>query len=228
MLRVLICDDQEVVCEGLRFILGTVEEIDVVGVAANGAEALAAIPSLQPELVLMDLKMPVMNGVQATRQIRALHAHVRVLVLTTYDADEWVFDAIRAGASGYLLKDSPREELIAAIKTTVEGGTVVDPQVAGKLFSYVAQKPESGPSSASPLGQDQAKQLLAELSEREREILALLAQGLPNNEIARGLHLSEGTVRNYLSTIFLKLDVTDRTQAAILALRLGLDRSSAV
>jgi len=214
-----------VVCEGLRFILSTVEEIDVVGIASNGAEALAAIPNLKPDLVLMDLKMPVMNGVQATRQIRALYPQVRVLVLTTYDADEWVFDAIRAGASGYLLKDSPREELIAAIKTTMEGGTVVDPQVAGKLFSYVAQKSEVGSATSARLEQEQAQEKLAELSEREREILRLLAQGLPNNEIARTLHLSEGTVRNYLSTIFLKLDVTDRTQAAILALRLGLDHA---
>jgi DNA-binding NarL/FixJ family response regulator len=222
MIRVLICDDQDVVCEGLRVILGGTEGIEVVGVAHDGAAALALIPQAQPDVVLMDLKMPVLNGVQATRQIRRAYPTTRVLVLTTYDADEWVFDAIRGGASGYLLKDTPREELIAAIKATAAGATAVTPAIASKLFAYVAQ-------SEGPSGLDQATPArpaglprVDELSEREREVLRLLAHGLANGEIARRLYLSEGTVRNYVSSIFLKLDVTDRTQAALVALRLGL------
>lgn len=211
MIRVLICDDQVVVCEGLRAILSTVPEVEVVGIAHNGAEALGLIPEAQPDLVLMDLKMPEMNGIQATRLVRERHPSVKVLVLTTYDADEWVFDAIRSGADGYLLKDTPREGLIAALKGTLQGNTHVDPQVAGKLFRRVAQ---SGPPP------DQAA--LDLLSERERDILRLLARGLSNTDIAQRLFLSEGTVRNYVSSIFAKLGVTDRTQAAVLALRAGL------
>lgn len=212
MIRVLICDDQVIVCEGLQAILSTAHDIEVVGMANDGAQAVDLISDAQPDIVLMDLKMPVMNGVQATRLIRERHPDVRVLVLTTYDADEWVFDAIRGGAAGYLLKDTPRERLIAAIKDTVEGKTHVDPAVAGKLFAQVA-----APSAAQP-----DTSIAKDLSEREREVLGLLARGLTNAEIANRLYLSEGTVRNYVSSILEKLDVTDRTQAAVLALRYGL------
>jgi DNA-binding NarL/FixJ family response regulator len=159
----------------------------------------------------MDLKMPGMNGIQATRQIRNHYPQVRVLVLTTYDADEWIFDAIRSGAVGYLLKDTPGEALIAAVKGTIEGKTHVDPAVAGKLFAQISQ------SSVSP-----NTSIAAELSEREREVLRLLARGLTNTDIAQQLHLSEGTVRNYVSAVFAKLGVSDRAQAAVIALRHGL------
>jgi len=211
MIRILICDDQEVVREGLRVILNSAPGLEVVGMAQDGAEALDLIPQTTPDLVLMDLKMPGMNGIQATRQIRNHYPQVRVLVLTTYDADEWVFDAIRSGAAGYLLKDTPREALIAAVKGTVEGKTHVDPTVAGKLFTQINQ------GSTSP---DTA--IAAELSERERDVLRLLARGLSNADIAGQLHLSEGTVRNYVSAVFAKLGVSDRAQAAIMALRHGL------
>jgi two-component system, NarL family, response regulator LiaR len=211
MIRILICDDQDMVCEGLRVILGNTPEMEVVGVASDGAEALELVAQTRPDLVLMDLKMPIMNGIQATRHLHDQYPQVRVLVLTTYDADEWVFDAIRSGASGYLLKDTPREALIAAIKDTVQGRTHVDPNVAGKLFAQIAHSP-TGPDTA----------IVAELSEREREVLSLLAQGLTNADIAARLHLSEGTVRNYVSAVLTKLDVSDRTQAAVIALRYGL------
>jgi two-component system, NarL family, response regulator LiaR len=211
MIRVLICDDQDLVCEGLKAILSTDRELQVVGVANDGAEALDLIPRLNPEIVLMDLKMPVMNGVHATRHIRQEHPHVQVLVLTTYDADEWVFDAIRAGARGYLLKDTPRDRLLAAIKETVAGKTPVDPDIAGKLFAHVVQQTSVPDAAISAL-----------LSEREREVLGLLGKGLSNTEIAARIYLSEGTVRNYVSSIFEKLGVTDRTQAAVLAIRSGL------
>jgi DNA-binding NarL/FixJ family response regulator len=211
MIRILICDDQEVVREGLRVILNSAPGLEVVGMAQDGAEALDLIPQTTPDLVLMDLKMPGMNGIQATRQIRNHYPQVRVLVLTTYDADEWVFDAIRSGAAGYLLKDTSGEALIAAVKGTVEGKTHVDPTVAGKLFTQINQ------GSTSP---DTA--IAAELSERERDVLRLLARGLSNADIAGQLHLSEGTVRNYVSAVFAKLGVSDRAQAAIMALRHGL------
>ncbi|MBN2501438.1 MAG: response regulator transcription factor [Anaerolineales bacterium] len=211
MTRVLICDDQDVVREGLNAILGTVTEMEVVGMARDGAEALELIPTVAPDLVLMDLKMPGMNGIQATRAIIKEHPALKVLVLTTYDADEWVYDAIRAGAHGYLLKDTPREGLIEAIKGTLEGQTHVDPNVAGKLFNQVAR------AGAPP-----TTTLADELSSRELDVLRLLARGFSNAEIAERLYLSEGTVRNYVSAILAKLDVADRTQAAVLALRHGL------
>ena len=212
MIRVLICDDQVIVCEGLRAILSTARGIEVVGAANDGAQAVEMIPETQPDIVLMDLKMPIMNGIQATRVIREQYPQVYVLVLTTYDADEWVFDAIRGGASGYLLKDTPREKLIAAIKETVEGKTHVDPSVAGKLFARVAAR-DIGPPDTS---------IADSLSAREREVLSLLGRGLGNADIAKRLYLSEGTVRNYVSSILSKLNVPDRTQAAVLALRYGL------
>ena len=211
MIRVLICDDQIVVCEGLQAILSTAPGIKVVGVANNGAEALALVDDVHPHVVLMDLKMPVMNGVQATQAIRDQFPNIRVLVLTTYDADEWVFDAIRSGAAGYLLKDTPRDGLITAIEGTVQGKSYVDPAVAGKLLTHAARTPQPDTSN-----------LAADLSKRELTVLRLLARGLSNAGIALHLSLSEGTVRNYVSSILTKLDVEDRTQAAVLALRHGL------
>lgn len=212
-IRLLICDDQAIVCEGLRAMLAPIPQIEVVGVANNGIEAIDLTRRFQPDLVLMDLKMPKMNGVQATKGIREEFPDVRVLVLTTYDADEWVLDAIRNGAAGYLLKDTPQEELVKAIINTVKGWNPIDPQVAGKILDLVTHQ-----SSLPSVDQ----KLISQLSEREREVLRLLASGLGNSEIAKTLFLSEGTVKNYVSMIFSKLGVTDRTQAAILAIRSGL------
>ncbi|HMB25127.1 MAG: response regulator [Chloroflexota bacterium] len=211
MIRILICDDQDLVCEGLKGILGAIPDFKIAAIAHDGAEALEMIPACQPDLVLMDLKMPIMNGVQATRQIRQQYPRIEVLILTTYDADEWVFDAIRAGARGYLLKDAPRDRLITAIREAAVGKTPVDPAVAGKLFAHVTQQ-ITAPDTA----------IAAQLSEREKEVLGLLGKGLSNAEIAARVYLSEGTVRNYVSSIFEKLGVEDRTQAAVLAIRCGL------
>jgi DNA-binding NarL/FixJ family response regulator len=215
MIKIMVCDDQELVCEGLKAILSTDKGLEVVGVANDGAEALELIPHCQPDLILMDLKMPVMNGIQTTRQIRQQYPGIQILVLTTYDADNWVFDAIRAGARGYLLKDTPRERLIAAIKEAIAGKTPVDPDVAGRLFSHIMQQAPAPETT-----------MLSSLNEREKEILGLLGKGLSNAEIARRIYLSEGTVRNYVSSILEKLGVSDRTQAAILAIRYGLSNLS--
>jgi len=211
MIRVLICDDQDVVRDGLRSILGTAPGIDVVALAENGARAVELFERHKPDVVLMDLNMPVMNGIQATRRLREKYPDARILALTTYDADEWVFDVIRAGAAGYLLKDTPRAELIRAIEGTANGLTFVDPNVAGKLFARV-----------SAGGNARGTALAADLSARERDIVKLLARGMSNADIAHSLYLSEGTVRNYVSAIFVKLGVADRTQAAIVALQHGL------
>ena len=212
-IRLLICDDQAIVCEGLRAILAPIPQIEVVGVACDGADAIAQVGASQPDLVLMDLKMPKMNGIQATHVIRERFPNIRVLVLTTYDTDEWVIDAIRSGAAGYLLKETPQEELVRAIVDTASGLSHIDPHVAAKLLDHVSRQP-------GPPYPDQ--KLISQLSDREREVLSLLATGLSNAEIAETLFLSDGTVKNYVSALFSKLGVADRTQAAILAIRSGL------
>lgn len=211
-IRVLLCDDQALVTDGLQLILETDAVFEVVGAASDGAQAIEMAARTRPDIVLMDLKMPGVNGVQATYAIRRDHPEIPVLVLTTFDDDAWVLDAVRAGAAGYLLKDTPRDRLIAAIKDTVAGKTHIDPQVAGKLLSRIAQ-----PETAS-----NAPMLREALSKRELGVLKLMTEGLNYGEIAERLFLSEGTVRNYASSIFTKLDVTDRTQAVVVALRFGL------
>ncbi len=211
MIRVLICDDQTVVREGLAAIVSTDPEIQVVGLARHGQEVLDLIAEAQPDVVLMDLKMPIMNGVQTTQHLRRAHPSVFVLVLTTYADDEWLLDAVRAGAAGYLLKDTRRDELIAAIKGTAEGRSFLDPAIAGKVMQA---------ASRPPLGQAEVQ--TEPLTEREQEVLNLLVQGHNNPAIARQLHLATGTVRNYVSVILQKLGVSDRTQAAVVAVQRGL------
>ena len=211
MIKIIICDDQEVVCQGLKAILSTSDDLEVVGIANNGQEALEQIEVNPVDVILMDLKMPVMNGIHATKAIKEKYPHIKVLVLTTYDADAWLFDAIRNGADGYLLKDTSREALVQAIEEIVSGNTPVDSKVAGKLFHQLAKQALPGDST---LGQN--------LSDREKEILKLITHGMANSDIAQTLYLSEGTIRNYVSSILEKLDVDDRTQAAVLALRFGL------
>ncbi|MCB9076930.1 MAG: response regulator transcription factor [Anaerolineaceae bacterium] len=210
-MKVVICDDQAIIRDGLEMLLKLEKDIEVLGQAQDGSEAVEMVQKTQPDLVLMDLKMPGLNGIEATRQIRAHYPHTKVLVLTTYDDDEWVFDAIRAGASGYLLKDTPREEVIKAVRGTVTGKTFLDPAVAGKVLTQVA----GSHAHASTL-------LTDKLTEREADVLRLVARGFTNADIAERLHLSEGTVRNHVSAIFAKLEVSDRTQAAVIAIQHGL------
>ena len=205
-MKLLVCDDQAIVRDGLNMILRLEPDIDVVGLAQNGAEAIKMVATYQPDLVLMDLKMPILNGIEATRRIVKEHPSTKVLVLTTYADDEWVFDALNAGAVGYLLKDTQHEQLVAAIRGTYMGQSFVDPNVAGKLITHVA----SGHIPQPPTW-------LADLTAREEEVLRLIALGKSNQEIAEKLSLSIGTVRNYVSNTLAKLNVSDRTQAALLA-----------
>ncbi|HAX69159.1 MAG TPA: response regulator transcription factor [Anaerolineales bacterium] len=211
MIKVLICDDQQLVCEGLATILRASPKIEVVGAAHNGDDALALVEEQQPHIVLMDLKMPGMSGVEATLEIRSRFPSVRVLVLTTYALDEWVADAIRAGASGYLLKDISGETLIESVLGTAQGKTYLDPAVAGNLLQLLAQgKP------LPPLEHGQS------FTEREREILSLLGLGYTNTRIAEELNLTQATVRNLMSGLLRKLNLEDRTQLALFAVRAGI------
>ncbi len=192
-------------------LLSLEKDFQIVGLAQDGAEAVELAGQKQPDLILMDLKMPIMNGIEATREIRAKYPQIKILVLTTYDDDEWVFDAIRAGASGYLLKDTSRQKIVEAIRGTLDGKAYVDPAVAGKLLNQVVSK-QTQPASL----------LTDKLTERELDVLRLIARGITNSEIAVQLHLSEGTVRNHVSAILEKLGVSDRTQAAVIAIQHGV------
>jgi NarL family two-component system response regulator LiaR len=210
-MKILLCDDQAVIRDGLEMLLNLEKDFQVVGGAQDGAEAVELAAQKQPDLILMDLKMPIMNGIEATREICLKFPNIKILVLTTYDDDEWVFDAIRAGASGYLLKDTSRQKIVEAIRGTMEGKSFVDPAIAGKLLNQVASK------------QTQPKSLLTDkLTERELDVLRLISKGVNNSDIASQLHLSEGTVRNRVSVILEKLGVADRTQAAVIAIQHGL------
>lgn len=209
-MKILLCDDQAVIRDGLEMLLNLEKDFQVVGSASDGSEAIELAEQKSPDLILMDLKMPGKNGIEATREIRVKFPAIKILVLTTYDDDEWVFDAIRAGASGYLLKDTPRHKIVEAIRGTMEGQSFVDPAVAGKLMDQVSSN------------QKQPTSILTEkLTDREQDVLKLIAKGFNNNDIAGQLHLSEGTVRNHVSSILEKLDVTDRTQAAVIAIQHG-------
>lgn len=210
-MKVIICDDQAIIRDGLELLLRLDREIEVVGKAGDGAQALDLVAQHQPDLVLMDLKMPGMNGVEATRRLRDRFPGTKILILTTFDDDEWLFDVLRAGADGYLLKDTPRADVIKAVKGTVAGKTYMDPAVAGRVLEQAMGASATPPSI-----------ITEQLSDREVEVLRLLAAGLSNRDIAQWLHLSEGTVRNYVSAIIAQLGVSDRTQAAILAVRHGL------
>jgi NarL family two-component system response regulator LiaR len=212
-MKVVICDDQAIIRDGLELLLKLEKDVEVVGTAQDGFEAVELVAKFMPDQVLMDLKMPGMNGVEATRRITASSPRVKVMVLTTFEDDVWIFDAIRAGACGYLLKDTSREKLIEAIYGTMHGKSYIDPVVAGKVLGQVASK-QAEPHTL----------ITQKLTAREVEVLRLIAHGFANAEIADQLHLSEGTVRNHVSALFDKLEVSDRTKAAIIAIRYGIDK----
>ena len=213
-LRVVIADDQPLMRAGLRTLLELESDIEVVGEAEDGREAVAEASRLRPDVVLMDVQMPHLTGVEATRTLRAQLPEVRVLILTTFDDDRTVFEGLGAGASGYLLKDVSGEELAAAVRTVAAGGAVMGPAVAGKVLGRVVR--------ASVGDRLEKGDLLEPLNPRELEILAAIGDGLSNPEIARRLGLAEGTVKNYVSRILQKTGSDDRTQAALRARDLGL------
>ena len=224
-IRVLIADDQRLMRDGLRALLELQDGIAIVGEAANGVEALAQSAVLAPDVVLMDVRMPQMNGVEATRALRERGPQPRILILTTFDDDQYVFDALKAGAAGYVLKDLPAADLAAAIRTVHGGGVHLDPAVASKVVAELArlQAPISAlPSSSPAIPAAPPSALIEELTPREREVVRLLATGASNREIGAQLFISEGTVKNHISNILGRLGLRDRTQAAIYAKEHGL------
>jgi DNA-binding NarL/FixJ family response regulator len=212
MIRVLLADDQELVRSGFRLILELAEGIEVVGEAADGQQAVRLAGELRPDVVLMDVRMPGLDGIEATRRLARAGIATKVLVLTTFDLDEYVYAAVRAGASGFLLKDAPRDQLVTAVRTVARGEALLAPAITRRLIERFIARP--APTRAVPA--------LSGLSVRELEVLRLLARGLSNAEIAAELFLGEATVKTHLARVFTKLDLRDRVQAVVLAYESGL------
>jgi DNA-binding NarL/FixJ family response regulator len=211
-IRVLVADDQSMVRAGFRMLLSGEEDIDVVAEASNGLEAVDKATRFDPTLVLMDIRMPELDGLEATRRILAADRSARILILTTFDLDEYVYEALKAGASGFVLKDDPPEQLIAAIRTVAAGDALLSPAVTKRVikqFTRIPRPPEPPKE-------------LAELSEREREVFRLIAGGLSNGEIAQELYISDTTVKTHVTHIFQKLNLRDRVQAVVLAYQTGV------
>ncbi|MEL6385223.1 MAG: response regulator transcription factor [Cyanobacteria bacterium J06626_18] len=206
MIRILLVDDQPLFREGLASLLALEEDLEVVGEANHGQEAIQLAEQLQPDVILMDVRMPVCNGVEATRAIQARFPWIQILVLTTFDEDEYVFQSLEVGALGYLLKSTPAKQVAIAIRNVQQGYSQLGPTIAPKVFSQVKPPPKSPQTNWQTV-----------LNPRELEILRLLGQGHSNREIAAALHLTEGTVKNHMTNIFCQLEVRDRTQAALWA-----------
>jgi DNA-binding NarL/FixJ family response regulator len=212
MIRVLLTDDQSLVRAGFRMILRAEPDFEVVGEAGDGLEAVERARELEPDVVLMDIRMPELDGIEATRRLTALPNPPRVLVLTTFDLDEYVYESLRAGASAFLLKDAPEEQLIAAVRVVADGGSLFGASVTRRLIEEFA-RPRTGPPAA-----------LAQLTDREREVLELVARGRSNAEIAAELVVSEHTAKTHVASILQKLDLRNRVQAVVLAYETGLVR----
>lgn len=211
--RVLLVDDERMVCAHLRTILGATPDIEVVGEAHDGAEAVEATIRLRPDVVLLDLRMPGVDGLTALDRISTFDAPPRVVALTTFDVDSYVLRALRAGAAGFLLKSTPPEDLVRLVRVAADGHTVLSPEAAQRLVSASGERDEL---------RQRARSLVAELTEREAEVLAELGGGLSNAQIGRRLHLSEATVKGYVSRLMVKLGCDNRTQAGLLAYAGGL------
>lgn len=213
--RILVADDQLIARSGLRHLLASVPGVTIVGEATDGAEAVELAADLQPDVVLMDLRMPIVNGIEATRRIHRASPHIGILVLTMFDDETSVFPAIRAGARGYLLKDADQAELLHAIQTVAKGGVIFSAAIAQRVLQYL-----SAPQPAEP-----KVPAFDELTPREREILQLIAHGRTNTEIAEQLNLSPKTVSNNVSNVLLKLQAADRAKLMLMALEAGLGQS---
>jgi DNA-binding NarL/FixJ family response regulator len=215
-ISVVVADDQELVRTGFRVILNSEPDIEVIGEAADGREAIEAAKQLGPDIVLMDIRMPVLDGIAATRRIvTGPDSRPRVLILTTFDLDEYVYEALRSGASGFMLKDNPADQLLTAIRVVAEGSALLAPQITRRLISEFVR---SRPSTARP-------EQLQILTDRETEVLKLVAHGLSNSEIAGELHVAETTVRTHVGHLLTKLGLRDRVQAVVLAYESGLIRA---
>ena len=212
--RVLIADDQALMRGGFRMILDAEDDIEVVGEAIDGEDAVRQYAALQPDVVVMDVRMPTMDGIEATRQLTAGASRARVLILTTFDLDEYVYRALRAGASGFLLKDRPPEELVAAVRVVADGDALLAPSVTRRLIEEFARRSDPPPPPAA----------MNDLTEREREVLVCMARGLSNREIARELFVAETTVKTHVGRVLQKLDLRDRAQAVVVAYESGLVR----
>ena len=221
-IRILVCDDQPLIRSSLALILGTDEALEVVGTAADGQEAVAAALDLDPDVVLMDIQMPVLDGVAATAQI-ASATNAKVVVLTTFDRDDYLFAAIDAGASGFLLKNTEPEMIIQAVHAAAGGQALLSPEVTLRIIQRgtASSAPGTGAAPTAALAPDD-RRVLAELTNREREVLTRLASGLSNAEIAGALYVSEATVKTHLSNVLAKAGVRDRVQAVVFAYRVGL------
>lgn len=213
MIRVLIADDQALVRAGFHAILETQEDIDVVGEAADGAEAVQVARTVRPDVVLMDIRMPGLDGIEAMRRLLRDDHAPKVLMLTTFDLNEYLYEAMRAGASGFLLKDAPREQLINAVRAVVQGDTLLAPALIRRLVEDFVRRPPPGTRVPPQVGK---------LSDRELEVLKLVARGLSNAEIAKTLFVSDATVRTHVAHILSKLQLRDRVQAVVLAYESGL------
>ncbi|MEU7578606.1 response regulator transcription factor [Streptomyces sp. NPDC041068] len=218
-IRVLIADDQVMVRQGFSVLLNAEPDIEVVGQAVDGEDAVAQVAELTPDVVLMDIRMPELSGIEATRRVTAERPEVRVLVLTTFDLDEYVYEALRAGASGFLLKDASADQLAEAVRVVAAGDALLAPGITRRLIAEFARMDGGGPRG--PL-----KSRVGELTERETEVLALIAQGLSNAEIAECLVVAEQTVKTHVGRILVKLGLRDRTQAAVFAYESGVVRPS--
>lgn len=221
MIRVLLVDDQKLIRQGIQTLLELEPDLEVVGAAENGRDAIAAVERLRPDVALMDVRMPEMDGVAATRVLTERFPEVGVIILTTFDDDEYVFEGLKAGARGYLLKDVSSDDIAAAVRTVAGGGALIQPSIARKVvaeFSRLATGSIGTNSSSAP----PVDPLVQPLTERELDVLRALASGLSNREIADKLVITEGTVKNHVSNLLAKLDVRDRTQAVLKAQALRL------
>lgn len=218
-IRLLLVDDQELIRLGFRMVLEAEHDMVVVGEAADGLTAVAQVAAVRPDVVLMDIRMPGLDGIAATEAIVREHPETRVLVLTTFDLDEYAFGAIRAGASGFLLKDAQRHEMVSAVRAVHRGDAALAPRVTRMLLQHVASPSEAAPAVAGP---PRRADPTSELTERERDVFLEIARGLTNAEIARALYVSESTVKTHVGRILAKLGARDRIHAVILAHRLGL------
>lgn len=217
-IKVLLVDDQKLFTESLRTVLTKrADGLDITGIAANGNEAIEMVEENPPDIILMDIRMPEMNGVECTKKIREKYPDIKILVLTTFDDDEFVVEALKYGACGYLMKDVPLDELIAAIYAVYNGGVMISPRIASKLLNMVNNDGQTVKEE-----KPQEDDIIKELSDREVEVFKLLAKGYDNKEIAGKLFVAEQTVKNYVSRIYSKLNVHDRVQATLLALEIGL------